>query len=533
MRSTHKKRLMTLGLILTTTAGVGAGTAMVTAGASSRATPVKMMDQLPPETQQAIRSANDLSSAFRAVANHMLPSLVAIENRVVVADQREAAGGMHRPSADPFGGQNPFQGTPFEDMFRDFDKLSPGQRMVPKGYGRPSPNVPGPRPSSGIGSGVIIDASGIILTNNHVVEGGGEVTVKTHDGREFVARQVWTDPDTDIAVVKIDGPDDLVPAALGDSETVDIGDWVIAMGQPFGLESSVTAGIISAKHRGIGITPRENFLQTDAAINPGNSGGPLVNLQGEVIGINTAISSRGGGNDGIGFAVPSNLARWVSDQLVENGQVKRAYLGVGIQPVTQELASELGVKPRGGVAVTEVFDDTPAEEMGLKPGDVIVAFDGVEVQTPQALQLAVERSPIDGLVPVKVVRDGKTLELKYRGTEAAKDFGTKMRSKKPSAAPEQLEGLGLGVDDLDSDVAESLGLDAEHGVVVTSVASGSASEKAGLKPGMVILEVDRQAVDSVEQFRAAMEAEKKDGDSNKLLLVKTERGSRFLVLKTE
>jgi serine protease Do len=273
-------------------------------------------------------------------------------------------------------------------------------------------------------------------------------------------------------------------------------------------------------------------LQTDAAINPGNSGGPLVNLRGEVIGINTAISSRGGGNDGIGFAVPSNLAAWVSEQLLEHGEVKRAYLGVGIQPVTQDLASQLGVKPRGGVAVTDVFDDTPAASMGLEPGDVIVEFDGVEVQTPQALQLAVERTPIDQVVPVKVIRDGKTIEMKYRGTEATKDFASKP-SAKESTEPTTMGELGLGIDDLDSDVADSLGVDAEHGVVVTSVAAGSRSDEAGLKPGMVIVEVDREPVHNVKEFEAAIKATKKNSDNGKLLLVRTEQGSRFLVLKKD
>ena len=209
--------------------------------------------------------------------------------------------------------------------------------------------------------------------------------MRTHDGRPFVATDVWTDPKTDLAVVKIDGASDLTAAMLGDSDQAEIGDWVIALGQPFGLESTVTAGIISAKHRGIGITARENFLQTDAAINPGNSGGPLVNLRGEVVGINTAIHSRSGGNNGIGFAVPSNLARWVSDQLVNTGTVKRAYLGVGIQPVSGDLADALAVQPRGGVAVTDVFPDTPAAEAGLKSGDVIVRFGWQARQLPASL----------------------------------------------------------------------------------------------------------------------------------------------------
>lgn len=518
----NRKRNLTLGLILSVGVGLGAGGAYVSANPAGKVAAPRMMDHLSPETQAAIQSANHLSTAFRAVADHMLPTLVAIENRPVVASDTTT----HRlqPSADPFGGSNPFQGTPFEDMFRDLERSNPGQRMVPKGYGRRSP-----APSGGIGSGVIIDASGIILTNNHVVAGGGEVTVKIHDGRKFVATQVWTDPDTDLAVLKIEGADDLVPAALGDSEAVEIGDWVIAMGQPFGLESSVTAGIISAKHRGIGITNRENFLQTDAAINPGNSGGPLVNLAGEVIGINTAISSRGGGNDGIGFAVPSNLARWVSDQLRENGSVKRAYLGVGIQPVTQDLAAELGVKPLSGVAVTDVYDDTPAKEMGLKPGDVIVEFSGKSVKTPQALQLAVERAPINSEVPVKIVRDGKTIVMSYRGTEVSKDFVAKAIPGNQSS-PAKLKEVGIEVDELSSEIARSLGVDADHGVVVTSVADGSVGDRSGLAPGMVIVEVDRKSIDGVDDFEKAMLA-KGDSDDSTLLLVRTKKGSRFIVLK--
>ncbi|MCC9603051.1 Do family serine endopeptidase [Stieleria sp. JC731] len=505
----------------------------MSADASSNPAPAKMMDTLPAETLDAIHSANNLSMAFRAVSEHVMPSLVAIENRPAVAVAKPS--GNIRPSADPFHGNNPFKGTPFEDMMREFGgmegmrrfEMRPDGKMMPKGFGDQMP-----RRGRGIGSGVVIDASGIILTNNHVVSGGGEVTVKLNDGREFVASQVWTDPDTDIAVVKIEGATGLVPAALGDSEETDIGDWVIAMGQPFGLESSVTAGIISAKHRGIGITARENFLQTDAAINPGNSGGPLVNLKGEVIGINTAISSRGGGNDGIGFAVPSNLARWVSDQLVENGSVKRAYLGVGIQPVTQDLAGELGVQPRGGVLITDVYDDTPAAEMGLQAGDVIVQFDGKDVRTPQALQLAVERSPVGEKVPVKVVRDGNRIDLAYKGTEAKKGFFQKRQQSSETQSEQsptvKIDGVGVEVASLDSAIAKSLNIKSESGVVVTAVNEGSAAEDAGLQPGMVITEVDRQPVNSVKEFESAITG---DSDEKTLLLVKTERGSRFVVVK--
>jgi serine protease Do len=246
---------------------------------------------------------------------------------------------------------------------------------------------------SGLGSGVIFDESGLIMTNNHVVSDGGTVKVRLHDGREFVASEVWTDPRTDIAVIKIDGAD-LVAARLGNSDAMAIGDWVLALGQPFGLESTVTAGIISAKHRGLGIAQREGFLQTDAAINPGNSGGPLVNLDGEVIGINTAISTRSGGNEGIGFAVPVNRAKWVAQQLAKDGVVRRAYLGVVIQPVTQELADQFKVRPREGVIVSEVLPDTPAAKAGVQSGDVIVEVAGVPVGSSQELIALVEQAEL-------------------------------------------------------------------------------------------------------------------------------------------
>jgi len=470
------------------------------------------------QERQAIESANDLSYAFRAVANELLPSVVAIENRQTIA---WGSADQAQPSNDD-GEYNPFKGTPFEDMFRGHNF-----RMPPNG----KPGNRTPLPKGGIGSGVIIDDSGIILTNHHVVSGGGEVTVRTHDGRKFVATDVWTDPKTDIAVVKIADATNLKAATLGNSDDVEIGDWVMALGQPFGLESTVTAGIISAKHRGIGITARENFLQTDAAINPGNSGGPLVNLRGEVIGINTAIHSRSGGNDGIGFAVPSNLARWVSDQLASNGTVKRAFLGVGIQSVTQDLAKQLSIKPRGGVVVTDVYPDTPAQKTGLKSGDVIVRFDGKQVETPQALQLAVERSSIGKEISIEIVRDAKTMTLTYVGSEAVGDFAEKVDAQEPKPA-KRMENLGIEVSPLSSDVAKQLDLEGVHGVVITAVRDGSNAARAGLSAGIVILEVNREKVTTIDEFEAAIKKHQESGDDGLLLLVRGERGSRFVVLKS-
>jgi serine protease Do len=507
------KWLMT-GISCCAIAFIGIGSGWVNADQPAKSP----LANLTPQQQQAIDSANNLSSAFRAVADELLPSVVAIENRPKVAWKSQSSA---KHSNNGFG-ENPFKGTPLEDMFRGHNF-----RMPPMN----GPDRRTPSPRGGIGSGVIINSSGIILTNNHVVTGGGEVMVRTQDGREFIASNVWTDPKTDLAVVKIDNADDLVAASLGDSDAVSIGDWVMALGQPFGLESTVTAGIISAKHRGIGITARENFLQTDAAINPGNSGGPLVNLRGEVIGINTAIHSRSGGNDGIGFAVPSNLARWVGDQLVDNGIVKRAYLGVGIQPVTQDLANELSVKPRGGVIVTDVHPDTPAEKAGIQSGDVIVRFGERTVATPQALQLAVERSPIGKELTIEIVRDGKTIELTYKAEEVAGEFATKLDGKGETLSTKRMENLGLEIAPLSDDVAKRLGLKASEGVVITSVREGGAAAKAGISSGTVIVEVERQKVTTVEEFEAAMKKHRENSDDGILLLVRTDKGSRFVVLK--
>jgi serine protease Do len=462
-----------------------------------------------PET---LNIANALSDAFRGVSNKVLPSVVAIEHR---PDTSWQASGSSGAAQDNFpGGENPFKGTPLEDMFRH---RSP---MMPPGA---------PRSQGGIGSGVIIDSSGIVLTNNHVVAGGGKVIVKTQDGREFVATEVLTDPQTDIAVVKFDGDNSLTAATLGDSDQTAVGDWVVALGQPFGLEGTVTAGIVSAKNRGIGITDRENFIQTDAAINPGNSGGPLVNLHGEVIGINTAISSRDGGNSGIGFAVPSNLARWVSDQLIATGKVQRSYLGVGIQPVSYELASQLGVNPRGGVAVTNVFPDTPAAKTGLEAGDVIVKFGGIAVTTPQKLQLEVERSAIGQSVAIDVIRDGKPIVLTFEPATAPGDFGANTgNSRGRDGEGVKMKSLGIEISPMTSDVAKQLGMQGTTGLVITSVQEASPAASSGLKPGMVIVQANRKDVQTISEFESIVSA---DDDGSILLLVRTDSGSRFVVVQ--
>ena len=479
----------------------------------------------PEEAARALSSARELSTAFRVASEQVLPAVVAIET----APPAPEASGERSPTVpgapgrSPFPGRNPFEGTPFEDMFRDMPFGEGHRFQMPPGQGMPRP--------SGLGSGVIFDTSGLIMTNNHVVADGGTVKVRLHDGREFVASEVLTDPRTDIAVVKIEGAEDLVAARLGNSDTMAIGDWVLALGQPFGLESTVTAGIISAKHRGIGIAQREAFLQTDAAINPGNSGGPLVNLDGEVIGINTAISTRSGGNEGIGFAVPVNRAKWVAQQLAKDGVVRRAYLGVVIQPVTQELADQFKVKPREGVVVSEVLPDTPAAKAGVQSGDVIVEFAGIQVGSSQELIALVEQAELGKPHALKIKRNGKTLELAFTPEAQPEDYGLARRDT-PSGRPSnnmQLNELGVEIGSLDAQVAEQLGLQGVEGVVITQVNPGSPADRAGLESGMVITQVNRQPVADLETAEKILkEASLKDGI---LLLIRTAQGSRFVVLR--
>jgi serine protease Do len=380
------------------------------------------------------------------------------------------------------------------------------------------------------GSGVIVDPSGVVLTNNHVVAGGGKIMVRLQDGREFKAVDIKTDPKTDLAVLRIEGAGKLPAARLGDSSKVEIGDWVLALGQPFGLEGTVTAGIVSAKERGLGITDREDFIQTDAAINPGNSGGPLVDLDGEVIGINTAISSNNGGYQGVGFAIPANLAKWVGGQLETAGKVQRAYLGVGIQLVTQPLADQFKIKVHEGVIVTEVRSHSPAAKAGLKLGDVILDFAGKAVTSPRQLQGLVEMCKVGSSEPLTILRDGKQMTLNVNCAAQPADYGVARTGSEGIVKPEtsHFEKLGIQVADLTPPVAEQLGIKTEHGVVITDVRAGSPADRAGLTSGMVITQANRQAVKTVDDFRKALDA--KSLTKGALLLVRSAAGSRFVVI---
>jgi len=483
-------------------------------------------NSVPLGPNDATRYAKEMSKAFHDAAERVLPSVVMITNIPAVSEKSHNQKSAPDQNSEeiPFG----LKGTPFGDLFK-----TPKLRQFFKQF----PSLPSPdmfeREMVGAGSGVIVDPSGVILTNRHVVAGGGKIMVRLHDGREFKAVDIKTDPKTDLAILRIEGAGRLPAVRLGDSSKVEIGDWVLALGQPFGLEGTVTAGIVSAKERGIGITDRENFIQTDAAINPGNSGGPLVNLDGEVIGINTAISSNNGGYQGVGFAIPANLAKWVGGQLETVGKVHRAYLGVGIQPVTQALAKQFNVKVHEGVLVTEVRSNSPAAKTGLEPGDVILDFAGKTVSNPRQLQGLVEMSKIGSNEPISILRDGKQMTLNVNCAEQPTDFGVASTGSQGSGnrATSHFEKLGIQVADLTAPVAEKLGIKTEHGVVITEVRAGGPADLAGLTSGMVITEANRQPVRTVEDFSKALGA--KPLEKGLLLLVRSAEGSRFVVIAVQ
>lgn len=360
------------------------------------------------------------------------------------------------------------------------------------------------QPQAGLGSGVIVSSDGTIVTNHHVVDGADRVTVALDDGRELKAKVIGRDPQTDLAVVKVDAKD-LPAITFAESSQVEVGDRVLAVGNPFGIGETVTSGIVSAKSRRAGIGLKyEDFIQTDAAINPGNSGGALVDIEGRLIGINTAILSRSGGFQGVGLAVPSDLVRNVVDNLVRHGRVDRGYLGVSVQDITPALAETFGLKSRAGALVSEVQPDSPAAKAGLRSGDVITSIAGKPVQDAAQLSLAVSQTAPDTEIRMEVLREGrrKTLEATTAPQPDARPrLGMKGEGRGLSSGNAQDEGVlnGVAVVDLDAQTRRQLNLPAKlRGALVTSVAPDSASAKAGLQPGDVILEINRKPVEGAE-----------------------------------
>jgi serine protease Do len=401
--------------------------------------------------------------------------------------------GFERFGGNPFGDRNPF-----------------GEFFGP--FGGPGNNSP-ERRQQGVGSGFIMSKEGYILTNNHVVEDADQIKVKLAGGKEFDGKVVGRDSKTDLALVKIVG-DDLQPLKLGNSDDLKVGNWVVAVGSPFGLEQTVTAGIVSAKGRVIGSGPYDNFIQTDASINPGNSGGPLINLQGEVVGINTAIIASG---QGIGFAIPINMAKEVAPQLQKRGHVTRGLLGVNIQDVTPELAKSLGLKESKGALVSQVVPGGPADKAGFEQGDVIVNFDGRPVGDSKDLPRIVASTPVGKTVTVKLLRDGQEVDRQAKVGEMEEENASE--SAKSPIHP----SLGVTVQNLTPQVARELGLKKSAGVVVTGVEPGSPAAEAMIQVGDVIQSVNRKPVKNVDDFVKIVEKAK--GGS---LLLLVQRGANSL-----
>jgi serine protease Do len=379
----------------------------------------------------------------------------------------------------------------------------------------------------GQGSGFIISKDGYILTNNHVVNDADSIKVTLGDGREFDAKLIGTDPKTEIALIKIEDGGELPMIELGDSDALQVGEWVLAAGSPFGLSQTITAGIVSAKERDeTGIAEYGSFIQTDAAINPGNSGGPLLNIDGKVIGINTAIYTRTGGYMGIGFAIPINQAINIKDQLIESGKVSRSVLGVYIQEVDEDLAKSFGLEETGGILINQVVEDSAAAEAGLKEGDIVVALAGKKVEKLSAFRARVASTPPNTMVELKIFRNGKYKTISAITKEMESDDGVVVAGQEP-----ELYGkLGLEVESLESDVARRFGYDDLEGVLVTEVEQGSPAWRAGLQPGHVITSVDRKPVENVKDFKVALS--KADGERI-LFLITDGRSSRFVVVTIE
>ncbi|MCD6255791.1 MAG: DegQ family serine endoprotease [Deltaproteobacteria bacterium] len=398
----------------------------------------------------------------------------------------------------------PFEeGDPFKEFFERFFGDIPQREFRQKS----------------LGSGFIISKDGYILTNNHVVEKATEIRVRLLNKEQFEAKVIGRDPKTDIALIKIKANHSLSAATLGDSDALRVGDWVIAIGNPFGLGHTVTVGIISAKERIIGAGPYDNFLQTDAAINPGNSGGPLVNLEGEVVGINTAIVAQA---QGIGFAIPINMAKYILSQLKERGKVMRGWLGVMIQEVTPEIAHALGLKEVKGALVADVTPGSPADKADIRRGDVIIEYNGKKIEEMNELPRLVANTPVGKSVPIKIWRNGKIKQLTVKVGELEEKVAKGERRYAP-------QDLGLKVEELTPYLAQRLGVKRIHGVVITYVVQGSPAHEAGLSRGDIILKINRHPIEDLNDYQDIINSAK-PGDTL-LFLIERREGTLFVALK--
>ncbi len=443
--------------------------------------------------------------SFAELADKISPSVVNITTSAVVAGN--TGGGPQIP-----------EGSPFEDFFDDFmdREGTPGQ----------------PRRSDALGSGFVISEDGFIVTNNHVIEGADEIEIEFFSGEKLPATLIGTDPKTDIALLKVDSDTPLPFVEFGNSDLMRVGDWVVAMGNPLGQGFSVSAGIVSARGRELSGT-YDDYIQTDAAINRGNSGGPLFNMDGQVIGVNTAILSPNGGSIGIGFSMASNVVTKVVDQLREFGETRRGWLGVRIQDVTPDVAEAMGLSVSAGALITDV-PDGPAKDAGMLAGDVITQFDGQPVDDTRDLTRRVADAPIGSAVPVIVLREGQTQTLQVtlgrREDEEARAFPAAAEPAEPSAG----ELLGLTLQEVTPDMAEGLGLDAAGtGLVVTAVDVASEAYEKGLREGDVITEAGQRPVAAVSDLTDRVTEAQEAGRKSLLLLVRREGDPRFVALSVE
>nr|WP_314071737.1 DegQ family serine endoprotease [uncultured Roseococcus sp.] len=471
--------------------------------------------------------------SFAPLVRRLLPAVVNIST-----SQGSGAGPRPgRPDA-PEAPQAP-PGSPFEEFFRDFFNRNrpPGAPPLPGAPGQQGegPRQPqGPRRAQSLGSGFIVDASGIVITNNHVIDGADEINVILQDNTSLRATLIGTDPRTDIAVLRVQHSSPLPALSWGDSDTALVGDWVLAIGNPFGLGGTVTAGIVSARGRDIRQGPFDDFIQTDAAINRGNSGGPLFNMRGEIIGINTAIYSPTGGSIGIGFSIPSNLARGVARQLADGGRVRRGWLGVNIQQVTDEIAESLGLRGGArGALVARAQEGAPAAAAGIRNGDVVLRFNNQEVREMRTLPRIVAETAVGTQVPVVVWRDGSEVtvtvtlgELPNEATPAGSP------QEQRGEQPLELSGLGLKVAGVSAELRERFSLRPEQrGVVVTEVAPNSPGAERELRPGDIILEVQQERVNTPQEVQERIERLRRQGRATALFLIESQQGQRFVPLR--
>ena len=455
-----------------------------------------------PGTIQAVEEETAIlrqtSKAFSSVVKKATPAVVHVKVEKTVQSSR---------SGPQFN--NPF----FERFFGpDFQRQFPQQPRRQKQRGQ--------------GSGFIISADGHILTNYHVVADADVITVTMSDNKRVDAELIGSDPQSDVALIKIDNGTDLPVLPLGDSDALEVGEWVIAIGNPFGLEQTVTVGVVSAKGRSrVGINEYENFIQTDAAINPGNSGGPMLNIDGEVVGINSALFSRTGGYMGIGFAIPINMVKTINDQLQKHGKVTRGWLGVAIQDINEDLAESFGLEEARGILVSEVQNDSPAAKAGVEQGDVIIEVDGVELVNVNDL-----RNKIALIVPgtetdVTVIRDGKEKDIVVVIGEQPEDFG---RMAGSSGNTDTLENFGFTLQELTPELAEQFGYEDQQGVLIGDVEPDSPAAKAGLQPGQLIQEVNKKKVTSIRDVNTLLD---NAGNPDRLLLrVRAGKVSQYVVI---